>query len=142
MVKTLSAFVILIVAVAVGGFVNYQRNAPMDAELANRPYADLATKDLVSLQSAYQAEVAGFQKKLGDPSADRTTALDGLAPGDVGGRALAFDSFQRKNQAWRALNLQKIERQLELDKISRELSIRSKGLDDPKKRIMRRILTF
>lgn len=140
--KALAVMALLVVGIGVAGFANYQRNAHLDREFGDRPYKGISEADLRALRDAYRAELGRFERKLGSYSSDRTKVLDGFAPGDMGGKAKAFDSFQRQNKAWREVNLQRIERELELEKIAAELALRERGLDDPVKRFWRRVLTF
>jgi hypothetical protein len=140
--KALVVFVILVMVVAIGAFSNYQRNAPLDEELRDRPYASLADKDLNALLGAYEGQVAGLQSQLGNPKADRTGVMDGFAPADFDGKLKAFDRFQRQESRWRNTNRSKLENQIEVEKLQKERGIRDRGLHEERNRILRRVLTF
>ena len=140
--KALVVFVILVMVAAIGAFSNYQRNAALDEELRERPYASLSDKDLNALLGAYQGQVEGLKNRLGNPKADRTGVMDGFAPADFDGKLRAFESFQRKEHRWRDTNRSKLENQIEVEKLQKERGIRDRGLHQERNRILRRVLTF
>ena len=135
---------LLIATVGVGlaGLANYHRNAPLDQELENRPYGTISDEDLAALIDAYTTERGGAIARMGSKRQDRTRVMDGFAPGDLDGKLKAFDSFQRKNERWREQNRQRIEFDIELEKLKKEKGIRERGLDQERNRILRRLLTF
>ena len=142
MAKVLLGFLIVVVALCGAAYANYERNAPLDAELRDRPYAGLADKDLKALLDAYKAEKRGYQTQLAKSGGDRTTVMDGLAPADYHGKVKAFESFQRQNERWRDVNRQRLSHEVEVEKLEREASIRARGLHIEKNRILRRLTTF
>ena len=139
--KFLAFLLIATLGVGLAGFANYHRNAPLDRELENRPYGTLSDHGLKALIDGYNLERDGAIARLGKGS-DRTRVMDGLAPGDLHGKLKAFDSFQRKNEQWRDHNRERIEFNIELEKLKKEQGIRDRGLDDERSRILRRLFTF
>ena len=142
MAKAFAGLLILVVAVAVGGYYNYHRNAHLDDELKNRPYAGLSDADLDALLQAYQGEMKGLEGRLAGYGKDRTRVMDGFAPADLHGKVQAFESFARKNNSWRDVNRQRLGHEVEVEKLEREKNIRAQGLHIEKNRILRRLLTF
>ena len=142
MAKVLIGFVALVGALAIAAYANYERNAPLDADLQERPYQSLSDEDLKALLDAYKGQVTGLQAKLGSYSGDRTKVMDGFAPSDFDSKVKAFDRFQRSNSAWRDVNRNRIENQLEVEKLEKEQGIRAQGLHEERTRILRRVLTF
>ena len=140
--KVLIALLVVVATVGIGGFVNYQRNAPLDAELQNRPYGTISDADLAALIAAYEGEKTGLENRLKGYSKDRTRVMNGLAPADLQGKLTAFDSFQRKNESWRETNRAKLGHEIELEKLQKEKNIRDRGLHIERNRIIRRITTF
>lgn len=140
--KFLLVLLLLVVGVGVAGFANYQRNEALDHELQNRPYQAYKLGDLEKLASAYQGEMDGLQARLARTGGDNTRIMDGYAPADFEGKLKAFEQFQRKNNSWRDTNRARLEHEVELEKIQKELAIRERGLDDEFTRIKRRVLTF
>ena len=84
----------------------------------------------------------GLQARLSRTGGDNTRIMDGYAPADFDGKLKAFEQFQRKNNSWRDTNRARLEHEVELEKIQKELAIRERGLDDEFTRIKRRVLTF
>ena len=140
--KSFALLLIATVGVVLAGFANYQRNAPLDKELEERPYGTISDEDLVALIDAYTMERGGTMARMGGKKDDRTTVMDGFAPGDLDGKLKAFDSFQRKNERWRNQNRQRIEFDIELERLKKEQGIRDRGLDEERNRILRRLLSF
>jgi hypothetical protein len=140
--KSLAVLLIATVGVGLAGFANYHRNAPLDRELEVRPYGTISDDDLKALIEAYSMERDGAVARLGGKRNDRTRVMDGFAPGDLDGKLKAFDSFQRKNERWRDHNRQRIEFNIELEKLKTEQGIRDRGLHEERNRILRRVLTF
>ncbi len=140
--KLFLGILVLVVGLGAAGYANYERNAPLDEELKDRPYKALAEDDLNALSSAYQKELDGLSGRLKATAGDKTGIMDGYAPADFDGKVKAFESFQRKNNSWRDTNRLRLEHEGELEKIEKERRIRSEGLDDETTRILRRVLTF
>ena len=140
--KFILVLLLLVVGVGVAGFANYQRNEALDQELQHRPFKAYSLEDLQKLSSAYQGEMDGLQARLSRTAGDNTRMMDGYAPADFDGKLKAFEQFQRKNNSWRDTNRARLEHEVELEKIQKELAIRERGLDDEFTRIKRRVLTF
>ena len=134
------SLVILILVVGGAGFANYQRNAPLDAELADRPYARYSDADLEALLTAHTAERDRIRGALSKD--DPTKVMNGFAAGDFDGKLQAFDKFQKRNNAYKQINGMALEHEVEIDVLEKERSIRKRGLHDPRKRMLRRILTL
>jgi hypothetical protein len=120
---------------------NYVRNAPLDAELANRPYGGLSDADLDAMLSAYESDVARKRAQLeSEPVTNEHTD-----PGQYGAYAekvAAFERFQRGNNDWKQRRGRVAEQQLTLDGLRHEKSIRQRGLHRPWARMLRRITTL
>lgn len=142
LMKILAVLVLLPLLLVGAAFSNYQRNAPLDEELRNRPYKSISDKDLAALLEAYKGEMQGFETRMNRFSKDRTKVMDGFAPADYDGKVRAFESFQRKNESWRDANRARLGHVVELEKLEHEKSIRDRGLHIEKNRILRRITTF
>ena len=140
--KFFASLVILIAVVTIGGFANYHRNAPLDNELKNRPYATISDADLQALIAAYEGEQQGLQNRLNSYAEDRTGVMEGFAPSDLHGKLGAFDSFQRKNESWRDTNRARLSHEIELEKLRTEKGVRDRGLHIERNRIWRRLTTF
>ena len=140
--KLFLILLLLVAGVGIAGFANYQRNEALDHELQNRPLKAYAIEDLEKLANAYQGEMDGLQARLSRTGGDNTRIMDGYAPADFDGKLKAFEQFQRKNNTWRDTNRARLEHEIELEKIQKELAIRERGLDDEFTRIKRRVLTF
>ena len=135
--------VLVVVLVVVGaGFVNYHRNAPLDQELQNRPYARYGMADIDALLLAHKVQRDRIRGALSRKSSDPTRVMNGFAAGDFDGKVGAFDEFQVRNQAYKQVNGAALEHEVEIDVLELEKQIRERGLVDPRKRILRRILTF
>ena len=140
--KFFAGLILSLAIVSIGGFVNYQRNAHLDQELEQRPYASLSDEDLDTLKQAYEGERQGLQNRLNAYPEDRTGVMDGFAPADLGGKLDAFDSFQRKNKSWRDTNRERLSHEIDLDKLNKEKSVRTRGLHIEHNRVWRRLTTF
>ena len=134
---------LVLVGACVGGLVyNYNRNAPMEADLHQpRPYANVSTADLGKLIQAYQADIKSKKARvaaapMGSDSIDRRDASD------LGGKADAFAGFQRENERWKEQRGRVMEQEAELKQLLFEKSIRDRHLDDPKYLFKQRLLTF
>ncbi|MBW2282819.1 MAG: hypothetical protein JRG76_20425 [Deltaproteobacteria bacterium] len=136
------SFVVVVLVVAGAGFVNYHRNAPLDQELEDRPYARYGAGDLEALLLAHTTERDRLRATLSRKSSDPTNVMNGFADGDFDGKVNAFDEFQVRNQAYKRINGVALEHQVEIELLEHEMKIRERGLDDPRQRILRRILTF
>lgn len=137
-------FIVLVLVVSglgLAGWINYERNAHLDQELADRPYATLSDADLEALIEAYDQERARWaaRSRSGD---DRTRVMDGYAPSDLQGKLQAFDRFQRKNEAWREANRARLDQEVVIEALRREQDIRNRGLHRERNRILRRLLTL
>lgn len=142
MAKVLLGFLVVVVALCGAAIGNYQRNANLDQELRDRPYAGMSDEDLNALLNAYKGEAQGYQAKLSGLGKDRTKVMDGYAPADYNGKLKAFENFQRNNESWRDVNRQRLSHEVEIEKLDKEAGIRARGLHIEKNRIMRRITTF
>ncbi len=136
-----SRFVIIVCALLIGGFANYLRNAPLDAELQNRTYAELKADDLDALLAAYELETRRLRAWVDEEPmaapADRTRSAS-----DVGGKAETFSRFQREANRWRAQRSRVLEGEATIDALQKEKSIRARGLDLRWRQILRRVTTF
>jgi hypothetical protein len=137
--RALVVLVVLLVGIAGGGFVNYQRNAALDQELEFRPYKGLSDADLAALRDAYEKSVGQMESSLGNPDGD---VFRKVKPGDFGGKVKAFERFQQENERWKQGHRAALENRATIDAIKKEQGIRRSGLDDPWKRILRRATTF
>ena len=91
---------LLAVALPIGGFVNYERNEPLDQELRDRTYANLTNSDLDALVEAYQGQARAYKARLGDgPRGEEL--VDGHAAADLDSRVKGFESFQDSNRQGR-----------------------------------------
>jgi hypothetical protein len=142
MQKFLLSLVIVVLMVGGAGFANYQRNAPLDAELADRPYARYADGDIEALLAAHKSERDRIRGALTGDAADPTRVMNGFAAGDFDGKIHAFDKFQRKNQAFKQINGMALEHEVEIEVLEKEQNIRKRGLHDPRQRVLRRVLTL
>jgi len=142
MFKAILALLVLCSAVVGGGYYNYQRNAPMDADLQKeRPYKTLATADVQKLLAAYGAEHTRAKNSVANAPGG-AGAIDRFAASDVGGKAQGFATFQRENERWKNARGQVFEQEKTLADLRLEKSIRDRGLDIERTRIWRRISTF
>jgi hypothetical protein len=132
--------VLLLVVVPALGFLNYRRNAHLDAELENRVYATLSAEDLEALSAAYQSQVDDLATRVAD-NPQGADEMDSFAPADLQGKVKGFESFQGYNRHWRRMRAELFEQEAALKEIQREQSIRARGLDDPINRVKRRVLT-
>ena len=136
-----STFVIIVCALLIGGFVNYRRNAPLDAEIQNRTYAELKADDLDALLAAYELETRRLRAWVDEePMAapvDRARSAS-----DVGGKAETFSRFQREANRWRVARYEVLEHEATVEALQLEKSIRARGLDQRWRQILRRVTTF
>lgn len=142
MVKAILALLVLGIALGGGGYYNYTRNAPLDADLNKpRPYKSLSTPDVAQLLSAYQADLNRLKGSVGTKPGGEGV-IDRFDASDVGGKAQGFASFQRDNQRWKNARGQVFELEKTIADVRLEKSIRDRGLDVESARIWRRISTF
>ncbi len=134
-------FVIVVCGLLIGGFINYCRNAPLDAELQNRTYAKLKADDLDALLAAYEQET----RRLGvwvDPEPMAAPVNLARGPSDVGGKAETFSRFQREANRWRSRRHEILELEAAIEALQKEKSIRQRGLDQRWRQILRRVTTL
>jgi hypothetical protein len=140
--KAVLLLVVLLVAVGGGLVYNYQRNAYLEADLHKpRPYATIPTADLAKLIAAYEKEIGRSKSRVASAPTGED-AINRRDESDLGGRADAFANFQRNNEQWKAQRGQVIDKQVELDQLKFEKSIRDRHLDDPQYVLKARLLTF
>ncbi len=133
--------VLVLCALLIGGFVNYRRNAPLDAELQNRSYADLKPADLEALLQAYEQETRRLRGWLDqEPLAAGSDQARGAS--DVGGKAKTFERFQREASRWRALRQEILEREATIEALRKEKRLRAQGLDKRWRQLLRRVTTL
>ncbi len=136
-----STLLIIGCALLIGGSVNYLRNAPLDAELQNRTYAELKSYDLDALLAAYEQQTQRLRGWVDEePMAapvDRARSAS-----DVGGKAETFSRFQREANRWRAQRSEVLEGEATIAALQQEKSIRARGLDLRWRQILRRLTTF
>ncbi len=142
MFKTILALLVLLIGVGGGGYYNYMRNAPMDADLhLPRPFGTFKTPDVAQLLAAYEKDLArlkgGVAKAPGGEG-----VIDRFDASDVGGKAQGFASFQRENERWKNARGQVFELEKTVKDLRLEKSIRDRGLDVERTRIWRRVSTF
>ena len=134
-------FMIVVCVLLIGGFVNYRRNAPLDAELQNRTYAELKSDDLDALLAAYEQETQRLRAWV-DEEPMAVPADRARSASDVGGKAETFSRFQREANRWRAQRYEVLESEASVDALRREKSIRARGLDRRWRQILRRVTAF
>ena len=142
MFKAILFLLVLVIGVGGGGYYNYTRNEPMDADLhKQRPFSSLKTPDVTQLLAAYEKDVARL--KAGVASAPGGEGvIDRFDASDVGGKAQGFASFQRDNERWKNKRGQVFELEKTIADLRAEKSIRDRGLHIEKTRIWRRVSTF
>jgi hypothetical protein len=133
--------ILMLCALTIGGFVNYRRNAPLDAELQNRTYADLKDPDLDTLIQAYEEETRRLRAWVEqEPSANvPSQALD---DSDLGGKVKMFERYQRETNRWRSLRQEVLQREATLEALNKEKNLRARGLDERWRQILRRLITL
>lgn len=141
MFKYVFLLLVLVVGLAGAGYYNYQRNAAMDADLAeNRPYRAIPSAELAKIIASTQKDVARRKGNLAS-APHGASNIDATDSSDVGGRANAFAGFQRENEAWKNQRGAVMEQEVLLKDLLHEKQLRDKDLD-PMSRIKRRVLTF
>jgi hypothetical protein len=142
MFKSILALLVLLIGVGGGGYYNYTRNAPMDADLLlPRPYATLSTRDVGKLLVAYEADLAKIKGSVAEAPGGEGV-IERFGASDVAGKAQGFASFQHENQRWKNARGKVFELEKTVADVRLEKSIRDRGLDIEQTRIWRRISTF
>ena len=139
--KFFLALFVLVLLLGGGGYYNYHRNAGLDQELAVRPHKGLSTPDLEALAAAYRSEIDNDRMLVGERP-QGTELMNGLKAGDYDSKVKSFEKFQGYNNQWKAARRNMAERQVALEEVEKELSIRARGLHQEHTRIWRRISTF
>jgi hypothetical protein len=132
---------VLVVGVPLLGAFNYMRNAPLDEELKQRPYAGISDADLASLLAAYGQQVEHARAGV----AEEPSTHDFNDPerfGHYGEKVEAFEKFQHSNDQWKQARGQLFGEQTALKDLRHEASIRERRLHQPWPRIWRRVSTF
>jgi hypothetical protein len=133
--------VLLLLGIPLVGGVNYMRNAPLDEELRDRPYAGITDADLAALIAAYRSQVE--QAEAGVESEPSMHAFNDPARfGHYGEKVEAFEKFQGSNEQWKRARARLFGEQTTLQALLHEESIRARGLHRPAGRIWRRVSTF
>jgi hypothetical protein len=133
--------VLLLLGIPAVAGINYMRNAPLDQELATRPYAGITDTDLATLLGAYGDQVKRSRAHVSDePGANAYS--DPARFGQYGDKVQAFEKFQRTNESWKHARGELFGEQTTLKDLQHEKSIRDRGLNKPWPRIWRRISTF
>jgi hypothetical protein len=140
--KAILLLMILVVGVGGTGYYNYQRNAPMDADLHQpRPFSTLETADVTQLLAAYDKDLARLKGNVANAPGG-AEVIDRFGSSDVGGKAQGFASFQRDNERWKNKRGQVFELEKTIADLRLEKSIRDRGLHVEQTRIWRRVSTF
>jgi hypothetical protein len=140
--KAILLLLVLVAALVGAGYWNYNRNAGIEADLHKpRPFANISTPDLVKLIAAYEGEAKRAKARIAAAPGGEE-AISQKDDSDVSGKAEAFANFQRNNEAWKAQRGAAMEKQVELEQLKFEKSIRDRHLDDPKEVFRQRLLTF
>jgi len=139
--KFLLVLVLLAGAVAGGGYWNYQRNAYLDEELEDRPYAKLSLEEIDMLIEAYQIEKQKYERQLALVS-QRQDPMERYSDEDLSGKLEGFDRVQRNSSQWKAVQRQMLDQEVEIDRLEREKSLRATTTDDEWNRIWRRVTTL
>ena len=130
---------LLLLATAIAGGANYVRNEPLDAELADRPYATISEAELNSLRRAYRAEAEDLRAWIAAEPQARPSAT---SASDMQGKLQDFERFQHEANEWRAQRSRLLEREVTLAKLQQERSIRDRGLHRPWRQVLRRVISF
>jgi hypothetical protein len=130
----------LVLLVAGGGYLNYNRNAHLDADLEFRPYKTLSDEDIQTLIDAQGEQVQQMVSSLSGQAPD--ARVGHLAPSDMQARLEAFESFQSEHQRWRESHRELLSGQVMVDALRKEQEIRAAGLHKPWVRILRRVTTI
>jgi hypothetical protein len=131
----------LLIGIPLAGGLNYLRNAPLDEELANRPYGGLSDADLDALLRAYEGDVQRARDLIAEEPSTHAFNDPGQF-GDYDEKVEAFEKFQNSNETWKNERGQLFGKQTTLEALQHEKSIRSRGLHEPRGRIWRRLTTL
>jgi hypothetical protein len=132
---------VLLVGLVGGGYYNYQRNAPMDADLQEqRPYRAIPSADLAKLIMSAQKDIARAKGAVAS-APHGASAIDAQDASDVGGKAKAFAGFQRENERWKEQRGKVMDQEILLKELQHEKQLRDKDVD-AMTRIKRRVLSF
>ena len=139
--KYLFGLFVLVVALAGGGYYNYNRNAGMDADrMEKRPYRDVPTAALLQTSASTKKDIARAKGRVASAPSG-ASAIDRTDASDNGARARAFEDFQHTNDAWKNQRGAVMEQEAVLKELEHEKALRDKDVDDWT-RIKRRVLTF
>ena|SRR5262245_21559245 len=139
--KVFLLLVVLVLGLVGAGYYNYQRNAAMDSDLAERrPYKAVPTADLVKLIASSQKDIQRAKGAVAS-APHGASAIDAQDSSDVGGKAQAFAGFQRENERWKAQRGAVMEQESLLKELLHEKQLRDRDADSWT-RIKRRVLTF
>ncbi|NQZ97803.1 MAG: hypothetical protein HRU01_14930 [Myxococcales bacterium] len=108
-------------AVAVGTW-NYQRNAAAE-DAVIRPYRGLSNADLEQLSAAYEEEIAALDSHYQVVAARRPTVRRAIFTTE---KVREFERVQKVGQATRDLGSKRNERRAELERVRREVELRSR----------------
>jgi hypothetical protein len=133
--------ILVLCALTIGGFVNYRRNAPLDAELQSRTYADLKDRDLDTLIQAYEEETRRLRAWV-DQEPLAKVPSQALDDSDLGGKVKTFERYQRETNRWRSLRQEVLQREATLEALNKEKDLRARGLDERWRQILRRLITL
>ena len=142
MFKAILAILVVLAAVAGGGYWNYNRNAGLVADAyKDRPYKTLSTPDVAKLLAAYEADAKRAKQGVaGSPG--EASQIDAYDSSDVGGKAEAFAQYQRQNERWKQERGRAMEQQYMVEALRFEKSVRDRHLDDEHARLWLRLTTF
>jgi hypothetical protein len=135
MPKNLGLLVVLLAALAGGGYWNYQRNLAKE-EQEKGPYASYSTEQLEALAQAYEAEIQAAggryesEKSVRHETRDRQYADEQMKE---------FEKASQRGQAIRNAGGALATREAALRDIERELGTRGGSAQDI---FLRRLLTF
>lgn len=138
--RALNLFLLVVLLLVGGGYVNYQRNAHLDKDLEFRPYKGLSDEDIQTLIQAHGDQVQQMASSLAGQAPD--ARVEHLAPSDIQARLEAFESFQSEHQRWRDSRRELLSGQVMVDALRKEQEIRAAGLDKPWMRVLRRATTI
>ena len=140
---TRNAQIVLIglVVLVVGGAYNYQRNAGLDQDLTFRPYRGVADADLAVLAQAYEEELEALHRRYETFAKPSDVESQGSESGVIVNLS-DFERSQRVNERRKAFHRKILDREVELETLQTEQRIRSQGLDQEWKRILRRVITL
>ena len=142
MFKAVLALVVVLVALAGGGFWNYQRNAHLVADVEKpRPYGSLSDADFEQMLAAYEGEARRAKQGVANTPGE-AAQIDAYGSSDLGGKAEGFESYQRQNERWKRERGRAMEQDFMVKELRAEKAIRDRGLDDPRKRFWLRLTTF